>query len=451
ITTATANITITNPNGLTISNAGVCYSNSNNLPTISNSTQAINSGALAGNYNLALSGLTASTTYYVRGYVNFNGIYYYGTVQSFTTITIPTVSTNPLTNITAITATANITITNPNGLTIPNAGVCYSSSNNLPTISNSTQAINSGALTGNYTITISDLNATTTYYLRGYINYNGTIYYGAVQSFTTINLPTTLTLSNLEENMVTVPAGSFTMGATNEQQISLSYYYNNWDGQRVSEIRSYSFDAARANIFSPLTQHVILSSYKICRFEVTQQLWIDVMGSNPSINNGGSYGINLQRPVENVSWDNIQTFINKLNQLTGKNYILPTEAEWEYAARGGANSTYRYLYSGSDSINDVAIENGGYNTAHVGTKQANALGLYDMTGNVTELCNDWFNIFNSTSQTNPKGPVTGSDKVIRGKSTCFDNLWGCDYRLCIRDRTSPSLKTINVGFRLVSH
>ena len=164
--------------------------------------------------------------------------------------------------------------------------------------------------------------------MRGYINFNGTIYYGAVQNFTTTNvLPTTLTLANLEANMVTVPAGSFTMGVTSEQTA---------DGYSVPW-------------WSPATQQVTLSSYKICRFEVTQQLWQDVMGSNPSYFTG-----NLQRPVEQVSWNDCQTFITRLNQLTGKNYRLPTEAEWEYAARGGANSTYSYIYSGGNTLNDVA-------------------------------------------------------------------------------------------------
>ncbi|MCX8480975.1 MAG: SUMF1/EgtB/PvdO family nonheme iron enzyme, partial [Sediminibacterium sp.] len=135
---------------------------------------------------------------------------------------------------------------------------------------------------------------------------------------------TTLSLANLEANMVTVPGGSFTMGATSKQ---VSDGFSPW--------------------WSPTTQQVILSTYKISKFEVTQQLWLDVMGSNPSYFTG-----NLQRPVENVTWNDCQAFITRLNQLTGKNYRLPTEAEWEYAARGG-NSNDSYYYSGSDNLGAV--------------------------------------------------------------------------------------------------
>ena len=132
------------------------------------------------------------------------------------------------------------------------------------------------------------------------------------------------------------------------------------------------------------------------------------MGSNPSKFKGA------RRPVEYVSWDDCQDFIRKLNELTGANFRLPTEAEWEFAARGGNNSR-GYKYSGSNSIGDVAWYDGnsGGETHPVGGKSANELGLYDMSGNVWEWCSDWYGAYSSSSQTNPEGPGSGSYRVVR--------------------------------------
>ena len=438
-TTADVPFTIFNQFNVSITKAGIVYSSSNNTPTTTDGNVALGStGNLAGNYTLRLSSLTANTTYNVRGYIIYNGNTYYSNVQSFTTLlTDRTIITNAVTNITNTTATANINIINPKGLSINYIGVVYSSSNSTPTTANNFISKRStGNIAGNYTFDLSNLTANTTYYVRGFISddYNGNttfngIVYGTVQSFTTTNvLPTTLTLANLEANMVTVPAGSFTMGATSEQLA------NNGDG--------FSF------WWSPSTQQVSLSSYKICRFEVTQQLWQDVMGTNPCAFNGGSYGTNLQRPVEQVSWNDCQSFITKLNQLTGKNYRLPTEAEWEYAARGGANSTYSYIYSGSNTLNDVAwtSSNSGSQTHTIGTKQANALGLYDMSGNVWEWCNDWYGDYSNTGVTNPQGPATGSSRVVRGGSWSIN---GFIIRVSYRIYSSPSHSSGSYGIRLV--
>ena len=430
-TTADVPFTIFNQFNLSITKAGIVYSSSNNTPTTTDGNVVLGStGILAGNYTLGLSSLTANTTYKVRGYIIYNGNTYYSNVQSFTTLqTAPTITTNAITTISNTTATANINIINSNGLSITAAGVVYSSSNSTPTIANNYIAHSStGNLAGNYAIALISLSANTTYYVRAYINYNGTIYYGSVQSFSTTNvLSTTLTLANLEDNMVNVPGGSFTMGATSEQLINNGDVFSVW--------------------WSPSTQQVTLSSYKICRFEVTQQLWQDVMGNNPSYFKGGSYGTNIQRPVEQVSWNDCQTFINRLNQLTGKTYRLPTEAEWEYAARGGANSTYSYIYSGGNTLNEVAwnINNSNSQTQTIGTKQANGLVLYDMSGNVWEWCNDWDGNYSNTAVTNPQGPNTGSNRVSRGGG------WGnggSNSRVFYRSYKYPSDSSRSIGLRL---
>ena len=186
---------------------------------------------------------------------------------------------------------------------------------------------------------------------------------------------------------------------------------------------------------------VTLSDYYIGETEVTQELWQAVMGINLSYFSGYP-----QRPVETVSWNDCQTFITKLNELTGKNFRLPTEAEWEYAARGG-NKSKGYKYSGSNTIRDVAWYDGncGSATHDVKTKQANELGIYDMSGNVWEWCQDWYGIYSSNSQTNPTGPSSGSSRVLRGGS------WSGSARRCrvsFRGSHYPGNRINYSGFRL---
>ena len=189
------------------------------------------------------------------------------------------------------------------------------------------------------------------------------------------------------------------------------------------------------------THSVTLSSYYICKYEVTQALWRAVMGSNPSKFKGDNL------PVEQVSWNDCQTFINRLNSYTGRNFRLPTEAEWEFAARGG-NYSRRYKYSGSNYIGDVAwyADNSGNRTHPVGTKQANELGLYDMSGNVWEWCSDWYGSYSSYSQSNPTGATSGFGRVERGGNWCGLARYCCSSH---RSYYAPDNSFDDLGLRLV--
>ena len=226
----------------------------------------------------------------------------------------------------------------------------------------------------------------------------------------------TITVNGVSFKMVKVFGGTFQMGATSEQ-----------GGDSDSDERP--------------VHYVSLSDYWIGETEVTQALWQAVMGSNPSEFTGDS-----QRPVENVSWNDCQTFIQTLNELTGMSFRLPTEAEWEFAARGGI-STQGYKYSGSNTIGDVAwyTSNSGSKPHPVATKSPNELGLYDMSGNVREWCQDWYGSYSSSAQTDPVGPSSGSDRVERGGS------WGSNARYCrvtSRDYETPSYRYYSLGLRL---
>ncbi|MDO5341223.1 MAG: SUMF1/EgtB/PvdO family nonheme iron enzyme [Bacteroidia bacterium] len=227
--------------------------------------------------------------------------------------------------------------------------------------------------------------------------------------------------------MVAVKGGTFTMGATSEQ-------------------------GSDAESDEEPTHSVTLDDYYIGKFEVTQELWEAVMGTTvsqqrdkadrnwPLRGKGGDY------PMYYVSWEECQEFVSKLNRLTGANFRLPTEAEWEYAARGG-NKSKGYKYSGSNSIGDVAWydDNSGSKTHPVGTKSPNELGIYDMSGNVYEWCQDWYDSYGSGSQTNPQWPSSGSYRVHRGGG------WGNLARRCRvsdRDCSTPDDRRSNLGFRL---
>ena len=215
--------------------------------------------------------------------------------------------------------------------------------------------------------------------------------------------------------MVKVEAGTFMMGATSEMQ-------NPYDDEK------------------PVHQVTLTNDYYMGKYEVTQALWQAVTGKNPSKFKGDNL------PVERVSWNDCQVFIRNLNNMTGRKFRLPTEAEWEYAARGGKKSR-GYQYSGSSNISDVAwFDDINGNKKHpVGTKQANELGLYDMSGNVWEWCQDRYGSYSSSFQKNPTGAIMGEYRVFRG------GRWGAIEsigRTSCRSYCTPDFCYFNLGLRL---
>ena len=196
------------------------------------------------------------------------------------------------------------------------------------------------------------------------------------------------------------------------------------------------------------TAHLVtLSSYYMEMTELPQAFWESVMGSNPSKHQGAFY------PVEKVSWNDCQTFISKLNTMLkdqlpdGMKFRLPTEAEWEFAARGGIKSMH-YLYSGSNDIDEVACygDSWGETQFTLALKKGNELGLYDMSGNVWEWCQDWYGSYSSQAQTNPTGPKSGSSRICRGGS--FDHA-ASDCTVAFRTDQAPTYTDYALGFRLV--
>lgn len=240
-----------------------------------------------------------------------------------------------------------------------------------------------------------------------------------VKSCDIIRLPERIdiTTKNITFSLVKVVGGSYLMGATSEQSKA-----------RVDE--------------SPVHK-VTLSDYYIGETEVTNALWAAIMGSNPS---NSSFN-EPDMPVNNVSWHDCQKFINRLSSLTGLSFFLPTEAQWEFAARGG-NKSRQYIYAGGNNPKDVSWykKNSGDKIKRVKGKSPNELGLYDMSGNVWEWCSDWYAPYKNDTELDPIGPTSGSKRVNRGGAGGeHDRL----IRVSCRDSDSPDRKSNALGMRLV--
>ena len=281
-----------------------------------------------------------------------------------------------------------------------------------------------GAVTANHSDG-SSVSLTDTEFVDGDINHDGKVDVSDLNGLINIILGAgtpvqdpelSFTVGGETFKMMRVGRGTFTMGATPEQE--------------------EPFDQE-----TPAHCVTLTCDYYIGETEVTQELWQAVMGNNPSLFEGDNL------PVDCVSWIDCQEFISKLNQMTGKTFRLPTEAEWEFAARGG-NKSNGTQYSGSTNLEEVAWYDGNSdNKTHpVATKKPNELGLYDMSGNVLEWCQDWNGDYSYRTQIDPTGPPTGSGRVSRGGSWEVSATY-C--RVAYRENWFPGTRYYTLGFRLV--
>jgi len=389
-----------------IQKAGLQYDTDSSL---SGETKDVSTTLIGdGNISLTLTGLIGKTTYYYRAYALtvkgdsiFSSVSYFQSAPppldvSITKIEASFIATTFLLEITAEMAW---TITsNQNWCTVQPASGDGDCEIAVSITENTTGAIRNAIVT----ITGSDRSLTVT-----------------------IEQKPVPTINDVEHTMVFVEGGTFMMGCASEQ-------------------------SEDCNLEEKPSHQVTISDFYIGKYEVTQEQWQVIMGYNPSSFTGDGL------PVENVSWDEVQIFITWLNNLTGKRYRLPTEAEWEFVARGGNGST-DYKYSGSNTADEVAwywnnipsktIGAEGYGSQPVGTKAPNDLDIYDMSGNVVEWCSDWYGEYNADTQTDPTGPETGSARVCRGGGW-VSNESGIS--VLYRGFVTPDLRLNYLGFRLAS-
>ena len=239
--------------------------------------------------------------------------------------------------------------------------------------------------------------------------FSGTVWSDSAKTYT----------NSIGMEFVQIPSGSFMMGSDK------------------------NFDGNASDSETPQHQVTISQSFYLGKYEVTQTQWVAVMGSNPSEFKGRT------QPVEKVSWDDVQAFIQRLNTKEGTNaYRLPTEAEWEYAARAGTDTT-RYWGDSTDEMGQHAwfTQNSGEKTHPVGQLKPNAWGLYDMMGNVWEWVSDWYGekYYTNSPRINPTGPNSGSSRVLRGGGWRY---YPDAVRSAYRFDITPGLRHYDLGFRL---
>lgn len=426
--TAKVSTTITATSGNEITQHGHCWG-TEEKPTIENDKTSLGKITQPKTFTSELTNLLMNTKYYIRAYATFNGNTVYFSEHNIQTLETgkPIVTTNTVTNITI--STANCGGTNDDGgLTISQRGVCWNTTGN-PTLQNSLNHTTEDPGSGHFISNITSLDKNTTYYVVAYAsNQNGTGY-GEEIIFMTLNI-------SLE--MVNVNGGTFLMGS---------------DSGAIDEKPIHS---------------VYLDDFTISKYEITIIQYCDFLNSidcnpNGNLNDTAYVAMDDSARLVNVNYSEgqfIPAFNNDHLPVTGVTWYgadaftkwaggrLPTEAEWEYAAKGG-NLSEGFIYAGGNILNNVGWnhENSLYNRQEVGTKSPNELGIYDMSGNASEWCNDWYDVdyYSVSPQNNPEGPTDGFFSVIRGG----DVNWPTASCLVTTRRAYPLYWLPYTGLRIV--
>ncbi|MDP4291228.1 MAG: formylglycine-generating enzyme family protein [Bacteroidota bacterium] len=412
----TNKITVFNANsatvgGIVISDRGAAVSENGiyigTSPNPEKTGQLVQIATGIGTFTKNIIDLTPNTKYYIKAYATNSRGTAYGKEQSYTTsFAFASITTNEVTGFISNSAICGGNIASDGGSAVTERGVCWDTNIN-PTITLATRTVDGSGI-GSFNSNMTGLQTGINYYVRAYATNKAGTAYGPQQTFTK-------TTPAIE--VVLVQGGTYQMGSP------------------------------FGNSNEKLVHDVTVSDFYIGKYEVTQDQWNAIMGNNPSYFQGNN------APVESVSWNDVQIFINKLNSATGKIYRLPTEAEWEFAAKGGIKSK-GYVFAGGNILNDLAWNfSNSYNnpdvtgTRPVGSKLPNELGVYDMSGNVNEFCNDWYGANYSTTpnQINPTGPLTGLSHVSRGGSI-YEDPSGC--RTTSRSSIDPNYRYRFYGFRL---
>ncbi|MBP5557187.1 MAG: SUMF1/EgtB/PvdO family nonheme iron enzyme [Bacteroidales bacterium] len=406
---------------------GICISTHPDA-SLSDATLLVGNGI--GTFQMLIDSLTPYTTYYVRAYAtNTVGTSYSEEVTFSTEADVPLVQTIGVPEISNVFAIATGNVISDNGSPIVTRGICWSTTNQ-PTISDSV-ASNDGTL-GQFSLPINNLDPGQNYFIRAFATNDIGTGYGDVVTFRTLNTENingfdvswndSVTPDQQEvirqilNNMVIVAGGNATIGSTQQENESPVH-------------------TAKINTFG------------IGKYEVTQKEWSQIVNI-PEVSSqwSNTYGLGDTFPAYNFSYDQFQLFISRLCELTSLSFRMPTESEWEYAARGGIHAN-NYQYSGSDIVENVAwYTNNANSSSHaVGGKDANSLGIYDMSGNVWEWCSDWYGMYSPGTYSNPTGSSNGTARVMRGGCWYFNE----DYcRVSARYSSSPSNTFITYGGRL---
>ena len=423
-TTATSSVTttsassggnITSDGGASVTARGVCWSTSAN-PTTANSKTTDGTGT--DSFTSLITGLSSGTPYHVRAYATNSQGTSYGSDVTFTTSTIaPTVFSH-------VSSDGNCGTKDP----------CYSKIQDA--VNNAPDGTEIWVKQGTYKESISLISAKTVTVKGGY----DSAYTGQTANTTFIQGigQTTIQASggSLKFQMLSIrsqPGDTWTDPVTG--------MVFEWVAGGCYEMGCGSWTDSCGSDESPVHE-VCVDGFWIGKYEVTQGHWEQIMGSNPSYNKAGD-----DFPVEQVSWNDCQDFITALNGKGSNTFRLSTEAEWEYAARGGGKEE---KYAGGNDLNSLGwyLDNSESHSHEVGTKTANSLGIFDMSGNVWEWCSDWYasDYYSDSPVNNPQGPTTGSYRVIRGGGW-NSNAQAC--RAAARSSSYPDNRDDNVGFRLV--